>query len=57
MSGYISLSFSYMTYVINKTMSQKNSYENTDYLFDIEQYNYLIEKRTALANQVLINDT
>ena len=37
-------------------MSQKNSYENTDFLFDIEQYNYLIEKRTALANESLIHD-
>lgn len=36
MSGYVSLSFSYMTYVINQAMSKKLSYQNDDFLFDIE---------------------
>lgn len=46
-----------MTFVINKAMKQKADFENEDYLFDVEQYNYLINRRSALANQDLIDNS
>lgn len=36
MSGYISLSFSYMTFVINKAMETKVNFQNDDFIFDVE---------------------
>ena len=45
-----------MTFVINKAMDEKDSYVNADYLFDAEQYNYMINRRNALTNKALINN-
>ena len=54
---YISLSYSYMTFVINELMEKKTEIENEDYIFDVEQYNYIISKRTALVNPKLIDNS
>lgn len=47
---YISLSFSYMTFVIKKKLDDDNDYLKEDFLFDKEQYNYIISKRTAFTD-------
>ena len=47
---YINLSFSYMTFVIKKKLDEDNDYLKEDFLFDKEQYNYLIAKRTAFTD-------
>lgn len=47
---YISLSYSYMTFVIKKRFDDDEvDYTNEDFVFDLEQYNYLIACRTALT--------
>ena len=47
---YISLSYSYMTFVIKKRFDDDEvDYTNEDYYFDLEQYNYLIGCKTALT--------
>ena len=33
------------------------NFENDDYIFDPEQYNYMINSRNALTNKELINNT
>lgn len=45
-----------MTFVINKAMQEKDSFDNDDYLFDAEQYNYMINRRNALTNRSLISN-
>ena len=57
LQGFISLSYSYMTFVINREMSQKTNFLNDDYIFDAEQYNYMINSRNALTNKDLINNS
>jgi hypothetical protein len=47
---YVSLSFCYMTFVIKNKFDQDNEYAKEDYLFDREQYNYIINKRTAFTD-------
>jgi len=48
---YISLSYSYMTFVIkNKIQEESDTYLQDDYLFDLEQYNYIINRKTALTD-------
>ena len=37
-------------------MAQKSNFANDDYLFDSEQYNYMINRRNALTNKQLINN-
>ena len=56
LQGFISLAYSYMTFVINKKLALETSQENDDYLFDTEQYNYIIQRRTALSRSTLIRD-
>jgi len=47
---YISLSYSYMTFVIKKKFDDEDvDYTNDDYLFDLEQYNYMLNRKTALS--------
>lgn len=47
---YISLSYSYMTFVIKKKFDDAEvDYTSDNFLFDLEQYNYLIGGRTALT--------
>ena len=46
--GYLCLSYSYMTFVMNRKMQTLDSFVNDDYLFDEEQYNYVMAKKTAL---------
>ena len=50
MDGVINLSYSYMTFLMQTIEEQ----DNDEYLFDVEEYNYLINKRTALHDQALI---
>ena len=45
-----------MTFVINKKIQLRQNFENVDYLFDVEQYNYMIDRKTALTNEKLINN-
>ena len=54
---YISLSYSYMTFVIkNKIQEESDHYLQEDYLFDLEQYNYIIKRRTALTDGMVATD-
>jgi hypothetical protein len=47
---YISLAYSYMTFVIKKKFDEAEvDYTSEDFLFDLEQYNYLIGGKTALT--------
>ena len=45
-----------MTFVINKKIESKDSFENEDYLFDCEQYDFLIGRKTALSSKALLNN-
>ena len=45
-----------MTFVITKAMAEKSNFDNDDYLFDAEQYNYMINRRNALTDKELINN-
>ena len=38
-------------------MDEKTSFANDDYLFDAEQYNYMINRRNALTDVDLINNS
>ena len=42
---------------MNKKMQELDSYENEDYLFDQEQYNYVMGKKTALHDETLMNNS
>ena len=44
-----------MTSLINKDMSDRD-YQNEDYIFDLEQYNYVIEKKSALSDIDLLSN-
>jgi hypothetical protein len=51
--NFINLSFSYMTFVI-KDNFDKCGYIMDDYLFDIEGYNYILNKNTIFAEGTLV---
>ena len=51
---FITLSFSYMTFVINSKMQQFFNFRDDEYLFDPEQYNFIISKSTYLHDAQLI---
>lgn len=53
MEGKINLSYSYMTFVMQK---HKKVEIYRDYLFDQEQFNYIINKCTSLHDNDLIQD-
>jgi hypothetical protein len=44
---YISLSFSFMTFVIRDSSQIRDSYLDENYLFDVEQYNFIINRKTC----------
>ena len=44
-----------MTSLMNRQMQQKESYVNDDYLFDVEQYNYVMYKQSSLSDEELLN--
>lgn len=50
--GVINLSYSYLTFLMQTVDDQ----DDEDFVFDIEEYNYLINKRTALHDGELIKD-
>ena len=58
LQGFISLSYSYMTFVMNRKLDEKgrkyNEWDNK--LFDVEKYNYLINRRSPLSTDTLINN-
>ena len=57
LNEYISLSYSYMTFVIkNKIHGEDEDYQQQDYLFDLEQYNYVINRRTALTDGKIVQE-
>jgi len=44
-----------MTFVIkNKIQEESDHYLQEDYLFDLEQYNYIINRRTALTDDKMV---
>ena len=43
--NYINLSFSYMTFVIKENF-EKNSFAMEDFLFDVEGYDYVLNRNT-----------
>ena len=48
---YISISYSYMTFVIKRKIhDEDNDFQQDDYQFDIEQYNYMVNCKTALTD-------
>lgn len=51
--NYINLSFSYMTFVI-KDNFDKCGFINTDYLFDIEGYDYILKKKNLFFEGDLV---
>lgn len=51
--NYINLSFSYMTFVIKENFD-KNSYAMEDFLFDIEGYDYIINRNTMFTEGQLV---
>jgi hypothetical protein len=50
--GVVNLSYSYLTFL----MQTVEDMEDEDFVFDVEEYNYLINKRTALHDGELIKD-
>lgn len=52
--NFINLSFSYMTFVIKENFD-KNSYMMQDYLFDIEGYDYVLNRNTIFTEGNLVN--
>lgn len=51
--GVINLSYSYLTFKMQSIDEQ----DDDDYQFDVEEYNYLINNRTALHDPDLIKNT
>lgn len=50
--GVINLSYSYLTFLMQTVDDQ----DNEEFVFDVEEYNYLINKKTALHDPELIQD-
>lgn len=46
---YLSLSFSFMTLVIRDRFQKEDTYEDENYIFDEEQYNFIINRRTCFS--------
>ena len=46
---YLSLSFSFMTLVIRDQMQNSGNYLDPDFTFDLEQYNFVINRRTCFT--------
>lgn len=47
---YISLSFSFMTLVIrDKTQRDEKQFDDKEFVFDPEEYNFIINRRTFLT--------
>ena len=53
MDGVINLSYSYMTFVMQTVLDE----DDDDYVFDPEEYNFIINKNTALHENKLIDNT
>lgn len=51
--NFINLSFSYMTFVIKDNFDH-NSYSMVDYLFDIEGYDYVLNRNTIFTKGILV---
>jgi hypothetical protein len=51
--NYINLSFSYMTFVIKENFD-KNSFSMRDFLFDIEGYDYVLNRNTVFTEGTLV---
>jgi hypothetical protein len=51
--NYINLSFSYMTFVIKENFD-KNSFAMEDFLFDIEGYDYVLNRNTLFTEGNLV---
>lgn len=46
---YLSLSFSFMTLVIRDKSQISNDYMDPDYIFDQEEYNFVINRKTCFT--------
>jgi hypothetical protein len=51
--NFISMSFSYMTFVI-KDNFDRNSFTMADYLFDLEGYDYVLNRNTIFTEGNLV---
>lgn len=51
--NYINLSFSYMTFVIKENF-EKNSFAMEDFLFDIEGYDFILNRNTIFTEGSLV---
>ena len=51
--NFINLSFSYMTFVIKENFDL-NSFAMVDYLFDIEGYDYVLNRNTVFTQGSLV---
>lgn len=51
--NYINLSFSYMTFVIKENF-EKNSFAMEDFLFDVEGYDYVLNRNTIFTEGSLV---
>ena len=60
LQDFLSMSYSYMTLVILSKQQDLESFQHEDYLFDLDKYNFVIKKRTALSlpldGQEITND-
>ena len=53
MRNYINLSFSYMTFVIQKNYDE-GGYISNDFLFDPEGYDYILRRNTVFTEGSLV---
>lgn len=51
--NYINLSFSYLTFVIKENF-EKNSFAMEDFLFDVEGYDFILNKNTIFTEGSLV---
>lgn len=51
------LSFSYMTFAINAQMERLQTYQHEDFMFDKEQYNFILCGKSCLLDERLINNS
>jgi len=50
MNNHLSLSYSFMTFVIRgKSNDEDLDYNNPDCLFDVEQYNFIVNKNSCFT--------
>ena len=46
---FILLPYSYMTFAIKQKLQELKCYDHPDFIFDIEQFNFIFDKRTTFT--------